>query len=111
MRRDPNGGAARRRSSISASMDVRSMIRSRSREVNVKSSRCSGLIRFGGIIRDWVVGAGYSLSLERERLTGAVQFSTVSPFTRPNSAVLFVTSLSARLRACAAMKRSLAPII
>ena len=44
------------------------------------------------------VGASYWSSLERERRTASVQFSSVSPFTRPNSAVLFVTSLSPRLR-------------
>ena len=45
-----------------------------------------------------LAGAGYSSSIERERRRGRVQFSTVSPLTRPNSAVLFVTSLSPRLR-------------
>ena len=57
------------------------------------------LIRQGGIALDCLVGAGYSSSLERDRRTGSVQFSSVSPFTRPNSAVLFVTSLIPRLRA------------
>lgn len=42
---------------------------------------------------------GYSSALERERRTRSVQFSSVSPFTRLNSAVLFVTSLRPRLRA------------
>ena len=46
-----------------------------------------------------LAGAGYSSSVERERRTGSAQFSIVSPFMRPNSAVLFVTSLSPRLRA------------
>src|SRR2546425_2357861 len=49
-----------------ASMNVRSMSRSRSWRVNLKSSRCSGLIRFGGIARDCLVGASYSSSLERD---------------------------------------------
>ena len=46
-----------------------------------------------------LAGAGYSSSIERERRRGRVQFSTVSPLTRANSAVLLVTSLSPRLRA------------
>ena len=53
---------------------------------------------------------GYLSSVERERRPGSVQFSIASPFTRPNSAVLFVTSTRPRLRACAAMNRSLAPM-
>jgi hypothetical protein len=36
---------------------------------------------------------------ERFRGTGSVQFSRISPFTRLNSAMLFVISLSPRLRA------------
>lgn len=51
--------------------------------------------RFGRI----TLGGGYLSSLEREGRPGSVQFSSVSPFTRPNSAVLLVTSLSPRLRA------------
>src|SRR5271168_2696791 len=39
------------------------------------------------------------------------QFSTLRPLTRLNSSVLLVTSVSSRERACAAMKRSFAPII
>ena len=47
-----------------------------------------------------VLTGGYLSSVERTRRTGrVVQFSSVSPFTRPNSAMLFVTSLSPRLRA------------
>jgi hypothetical protein len=55
-------------------------------------------LRFGCIAKDHLIGAGYS-SLARGRRTGSVQFSSVRPFTRPNSAVFFVTSLSPRLRA------------
>lgn len=40
-----------------------------------------------------------------------VQFSVANLGTRANSRVLFVTSVSPRLRAWAAMNRSLAPII
>jgi DNA-binding CsgD family transcriptional regulator len=47
----------------------------------------------------------------RLRRMGSVQFSIARPFTRSNSAVLFVTRVTANARACAAMKRSLAPII
>ena len=42
---------------------------------------------------------GYLSPFERLRETGTAQFSRVSPFTRLNSATLFVTSLSPRLRA------------
>lgn len=42
---------------------------------------------------------------------GNVQFSRSSALTRPNSEVLLVTSVSPQARACAAMKRSLAPIM
>jgi hypothetical protein len=80
------------------SMNVRS-IRSRSRGVNLRSSRRSGSIRSDLMTWDCLVGAGYPSSIERERRPRHVQFSTVSPLTRPNSAVLFVTSLSPRLRA------------
>jgi hypothetical protein len=62
-------------------------------------------------VSDCRTAARYSSPLERVRRTGSVQFSSVSPFTRPNSAVLFVTSRSPSVRACAAIKRSLAPII
>jgi hypothetical protein len=41
----------------------------------------------------------------------AHQFSNLRFWTRPNSSVLLVTSVSSRERACAAMKRSFAPII
>lgn len=41
----------------------------------------------------------YSSSLERVRRIGSVQFSSVSPFTRPNSAMLFVTRRSPSARA------------
>lgn len=46
----------------------------------------------------------------RIRRGGWDQFSTRRPLTRENSAVLLVTSVRPRLRACAAMKRSLAPM-
>jgi hypothetical protein len=45
------------------------------------------------------VAARYSSPLERGRRTGSVQFSSVSPFTRANSALLFVTSRSPSVRA------------
>lgn len=51
------------------------------------------------------------LCSQRERRAGSVQFSSVKSRTRSNSAVLFVTSVSPRARACAAMNRSLAPIM
>src|ERR1017187_5247047 len=41
----------------------------------------------------------------------SVQFSILRSWTRPNSPVLLVTSVSSRERACAAIKRSFAPII
>ena len=41
----------------------------------------------------------------------SVQFSILSPGTRPNSRVLLVTSVSPRQRACAAMSRSFAPMM
>ena len=50
-------------------------------------------------------------SSQRERRAGSVQFSSFKSRTRSNSAVLFVTSVSPRARACAAMNRSLAPIM
>ena len=40
-----------------------------------------------------------------------VQFSVVRLRTRPNSPVLFVTNVTPKLRACAAMNKSFAPII
>jgi len=63
------------------------------------SSRCSGLIRFGRTVWTCPFAVSYSSSLERERRTASVPFSSVRPFTRPNSAVLFVTSRSPRVRA------------
>lgn len=47
---------------------------------------------------------------QRVRRRGVVQFSTSRPVTRSNSSVLFVTRVKPSARACAAMKRSLAPI-
>jgi hypothetical protein len=47
----------------------------------------------------------------KSRPTYSVQFSMLRSWTRPNSPVLLVTSVSSRERACAAMKRSFAPII
>jgi hypothetical protein len=41
----------------------------------------------------------------------SVQFSMLRSWTRPNSPVLLVTSVSSKERACAAMTRSSAPII
>ena len=77
---------------------VRSMIRSRSLGVRLNSIRWSGAIRFR---RMFVIGrtAARYLPLERVRRTDSVQFSSESPFTRPNSAVLFVTSRSPSVRA------------
>lgn len=42
--------------------------------------------------------------------TYRIQFSTFSPLTRRNSRRLSLTSTMPRVRACAAMRRSLAPI-
>jgi len=47
----------------------------------------------------------------RRQLIGTDQFSILRSGTRPNSRVLLVTTVSPRLRAWAAMKRSLAPIM
>ena len=46
-----------------------------------------------------VHGRRYSPALGRGRRAGCVQFSSVSPFTRPNSPVLFVTRRRSRERA------------
>jgi hypothetical protein len=49
-------------------------------------------------LRDVVDGAG------EPQLIGSVQFSIWRSCTRPNSRVLFITSVSPRLRACAARR-------
>lgn len=48
---------------------------------------------------------------QRRRRAGSVQLSNLRSATRSNSVVLFVTSVSPRALAWAAMNRSLAPII
>ncbi len=58
----------------------------------------------------WKVSSGTALVTYRGRRPVVVQLSIVNPFTRTNSVVLFVTSVRPRLRACAAMNRSLAPM-
>jgi len=54
----------------------------------------------------WLMGPA-----QRFRRRGWVQFSSLRPGTLSNAAVLFVTSVSPEARACAAMNKSLAPII
>jgi hypothetical protein len=59
----------------------------------------------------WPLGGGcYSRTLNTTAQTGIVQSSTVSLGTRENSGVLCVTSVIPKLRACAAMNKSLPPI-
>ena len=48
---------------------------------------------------------------QRERRVGSVQFSSFRSRTRSNSAMLLVTNVTPNALACAAMKRSLAPIM
>src|ERR1700730_10016552 len=57
------------------------------------------------------LGGRLRTSSHKSRPTYSVQFSMLRSWTRPNSPVLLVTSVSFRERACAAMKRSFAPII
>jgi hypothetical protein len=88
-----------------------SVTRSASREVGIEGENSENSItRFRSALCRFSRGTvGNQLPRQAQGLS--VQFSMFNLGTRPNSRVLFVTSVTPRLRAWAAMNRSFAPII
>ena len=88
-----------------------SVTRSASREVGIEGENSeNSIIRSRSALSRFSRGTvGNQLPRQAQGLS--VQFSMFNLGTRPNSRVLFVTSVTPRLRAWAAMNRSFAPII
>jgi hypothetical protein len=106
------------RAATKASMIHRVCPRQRSARLHTLALRRTAVRRSRASPNSLTIFCSFSIDPQppKRRVFGSqplysVQFSRLRSWTRPNSPVLLVTSVSSRARACAAMKRSFAPII